>query len=1090
MSKFCHRIHLIEPSVVCQGMHIDNIALTYELNDVNLNYKTIREDNTIIGTDFLIKHNGGAESGKREVVLNDSSDYFYSRYQGNFTHTYYYEWEETSLNSIRGLNRNLAVQNNHTVEFTVPTLHCKAASSSGAWANVGFDLFEMSVRTRVKRIKYLNGAPIETVYIPIRGASTEVITGASSFTTRNDEYAYVTSNEARLRYIANGNSLMKGTQCSWENAYATTEIISTANSSYSNKNISFITDTLTSAEIQSGLSYQYNIECSSATTNSLLSSLDKGYFYFFAIDPNTNMVYQTIDDLTDRTQPVYVKPSDICIDANFNVIDLSVTANGGPLTMKGVKYNCYDLLRKALLTVDTHLINPNYKAIDPNNSNNLPSLVDDFPIVVDPVWINRLKTCKMQETVFECKNLWEVFLQIGYYLHAIPYLQFATDGTDRFMITFRQLGDTKKKQDNSNKITVFNSLPIHEYFAQYDSYVTNLFSPQNLCEEFVSIRTSDASSLVSNNTGELQTTYPITEIVKFDVIWDGQSKDALNYIFEKSVYDLLTTEDPFRVYPSKGSALFYTLCDNKVQGFNYVPPTVNNDGFMAFKRIMQILWQGERTIPNDIKFNDVRFHIVYRTQDSARINQVRPDLERFMKNSSYEKYPHAEQYFGQQDKIIDSERFSANLWGRLVKVGNHIYQRQEYANSFQTMKEAGDLVRIGADNYYVTEVENEFHPDAILQKVTYSKNFNQISMVCSIPSEPRFYEVSVRNKVRREVRIMEFFKLTTERNSISSMPRFLNNNTWKDFLKKLIFNKQEVVLPNFAWTRFMADPNRYHTGSMGQIVENSILFPSSEIDRTDPNNIQPKTASDHSDCIVPVLHFPLRDGIVFEWDMFDNFKAADFIDKDQNGGTGDGAYLVQQAYRYCDIMGRADLFKFRLFNKLDWTNEEMRSLPKPIYEPSNNESIVHCANEDIDNAIPLDKDGREEISFNYQINLLHGDNTENDFITFPNLFGTKDSPLKMLLSKEIQSLFDEDLILKGDVVIADDVTYDIADDERNAIRIDITPPSGIDLSQIKSIVLYQEDNIGGRYAYIAYNVEHLPDEQKLQPWYIYPVYND
>lgn len=35
-----HKIHLIEPSVIAQGMHVDNIALTYELNDVDLDYKT------------------------------------------------------------------------------------------------------------------------------------------------------------------------------------------------------------------------------------------------------------------------------------------------------------------------------------------------------------------------------------------------------------------------------------------------------------------------------------------------------------------------------------------------------------------------------------------------------------------------------------------------------------------------------------------------------------------------------------------------------------------------------------------------------------------------------------------------------------------------------------------------------------------------------------------------------------------------------------------------------------------------------------------------------------------------------------------
>lgn len=38
----CHRISLIEASVVTQGMHVDNIALTYELQDVTLNYKATK----------------------------------------------------------------------------------------------------------------------------------------------------------------------------------------------------------------------------------------------------------------------------------------------------------------------------------------------------------------------------------------------------------------------------------------------------------------------------------------------------------------------------------------------------------------------------------------------------------------------------------------------------------------------------------------------------------------------------------------------------------------------------------------------------------------------------------------------------------------------------------------------------------------------------------------------------------------------------------------------------------------------------------------------------------------------------------------
>jgi hypothetical protein len=54
-----HRIHLIEPSAIAQGMHIDNIALTHELQDVTLNYKTYKP---VIGN---VSVAGGSPSGQQ-----------------------------------------------------------------------------------------------------------------------------------------------------------------------------------------------------------------------------------------------------------------------------------------------------------------------------------------------------------------------------------------------------------------------------------------------------------------------------------------------------------------------------------------------------------------------------------------------------------------------------------------------------------------------------------------------------------------------------------------------------------------------------------------------------------------------------------------------------------------------------------------------------------------------------------------------------------------------------------------------------------------------------------------------------------------
>lgn len=57
----CHRIDLISPSVIAQGMHVDNISLTYELQDATLNYKTTKSDNTKLkDKEALGVANGGA----------------------------------------------------------------------------------------------------------------------------------------------------------------------------------------------------------------------------------------------------------------------------------------------------------------------------------------------------------------------------------------------------------------------------------------------------------------------------------------------------------------------------------------------------------------------------------------------------------------------------------------------------------------------------------------------------------------------------------------------------------------------------------------------------------------------------------------------------------------------------------------------------------------------------------------------------------------------------------------------------------------------------------------------------------------------
>lgn len=220
-------------------------------------------------------------------------------------------------------------------------------------------------------------------------------------------------------------------------------------------------------------------------------------------------------------------------------------------------------------------------------------------------------------------------------------------------------------------------------------------------------------------------------------------------------------------------------------------------------------------------------------------------------------------------------------------------------------------------------------------------------------------------------------------------------------------------------------------------------------------------------------------------------------------GRNTNSYTALQSLRYCDVLGRADLFTFMLFNKETWTHEQAQQLPKAVITPTGDKGdkiggVNAVAYLPKGKAIALDKDNREALSFNYQINLLHRPTEADteDFITFPNLFGEKESPLKMCFLSEPQSLFTANANMTTDNVVADDVPYSTIENvEKNAIEVrlpteDSLISKGVNLSEVKSIVLYQVNEYGEKNAYIAKNVCHRKSgKDKMVSWWIYPKFS-
>jgi len=113
-TEFCtHHLNLIEPSVIAQGMHCDNLALTYELRDVNMNYSTITVDPSIIGQDLIVRTGGEPnrtlQTQEFPVSWSAGMNTFYFRRNFN------YVWSNTS--SLANIRRARDGEISHSTNF-------------------------------------------------------------------------------------------------------------------------------------------------------------------------------------------------------------------------------------------------------------------------------------------------------------------------------------------------------------------------------------------------------------------------------------------------------------------------------------------------------------------------------------------------------------------------------------------------------------------------------------------------------------------------------------------------------------------------------------------------------------------------------------------------------------------------------------------------------------------------------------------------------------------------------------------------------------------------------------------------------------
>ena len=270
----CHRIFLTEPSVVAQGMHIDNISLTYELQDVTTNYKTYSSDLTNVAPNV---QNGGYTYPIHELseeTESTSTQYGYtSSTTGKFKNTYAYIWDQQDLAEFNNLKLNLEISQNNPIYFNIPRLYCYGSSNGQSFDK---QLFQINTTCRIYRYETQNGEIIDSTKTLILSQTS----GPSNITVADNEWYYSDGSAASLRIINPGDET--GIGIAFATRYGAAPIISRIGNYQSS--VSFTTATLSDAEIENGKGYKYFIEIFANPENSdgLLDHYESGYYNFLS----------------------------------------------------------------------------------------------------------------------------------------------------------------------------------------------------------------------------------------------------------------------------------------------------------------------------------------------------------------------------------------------------------------------------------------------------------------------------------------------------------------------------------------------------------------------------------------------------------------------------------------------------------------------------------------------------------------------------------------------------------------------------------------------------------------------------------------
>lgn len=989
---FTHNLVLVNPAIICQQRSVDNISVTYKLQDVNLECEPADVD---YSSNIKFAHDN--VNYPDSFLPDDDRDFGVS--QIDF-HTYYvnyayrYLWVYPTIYYPAGV---ISESNRATELLSYTPVELNGIKQNYIYNpnyNDG-DTFVIDGNTYTNKTFIEFTVPLIVVerglerqydtlgYLPTRVIVKDTNTITNSFTeTVYDVYPskYIEFSERVEIGIWEAFNPTAPMRCIYDNELANYCIV--AQESY-NEDV-LVNNRVKNRTIRIDFVANENHRIDIHIQRLPLAQIGMnvgGVSYKRCPTSNPMVIYSDTKVAFFTQQHIYTRLEDnydMSIDLSFSYF--AYDDNTRALFKQAKQVDAYYLFKKSQLATMPFLKVSGTAYYD-----------TDLPFFVSESDKTLLERTKLIESDYVGKNLWEVFTEIGKYIHAKPRISIETDNnynmTGRYLVSFLKYGNPNINTMLGTNDSIFNSRFAQEYIAELDSYVENYFNLGSYVSEYLHTSSTSEDELIYNDVVKLITKYPILEILNLK-IWNGIEvsdgkpvwRDITKYIFEWNIYKTLDYDE--NKVPSKHRAIYYHLGTNIIEGMQFVTPKSSGvECAYSMKNIIGVVYN---LSPDNVQVNHYVFHLDYRVKDNVRVSITRPDIRKYLLNSDYDYYPLHTQFNQQQDKIVSSDSFGLNAYGKLIRTGNSTYEYYNWTNDINNTVNEGDLYQTVDGLYYVSKVNRFYYTEHIEERIELTKDFNRLAQIIGIPSQPRFYEISERNIINRDVKFNEYVQIE----ACSSSDVVVDG-----------------IIPYNAYVSLNAMLN-----AKNFLADGVITYFKGDKDKTydlDSNNMVYQTYT-------PLVSYSSKNTLTLEWDMEDNYSAGDkavetnkTLDWSLNlfsllnsilGTTYTQAYKTKEPTRYVDTYGRADLVDF-LFTKgyvftapaimelphYDSVDYHLMDLRTRVFGGSNDEAVRLIRSNDSngldeilanDKGYILAKDNREKISFNYNIQyLLDSDRT-------------------------------------------------------------------------------------------------------------------